>query len=151
MSFTLDKRILRTLIAVAGLIASGAVIAECPDPVGRWAGTFQTYNADTGEQSEHLMAVRLRADGTMKLTLVDFTPTNRRRDESPMGGIWEIDMLTGSCMLELKMMDDLWAHQPDAHFYGPFVDRRTVKMVVFFNVFGTSIGQGTLHKVSFLR
>ena len=35
MSVTLDKRILRTLIAVVGLIASGAAIAECPDPVGR--------------------------------------------------------------------------------------------------------------------
>jgi hypothetical protein len=157
MSFTLDKRILRTLIAVVGLIASGAVIAECPDPAGRWVGTFQTYfegvdpDGDYRVQSEQVWAVRLRADGTMKLTIAHVTPTTRNREEWSTEGIWKIDMMTGSCMLELWVTEGLHAHSPEPYVYGPFVDRRTVKAVVFHASFGTLTGQGTLHKVSFLR
>ena len=152
MSFTLDKRILRTLIAAVGLIASGAVIAECPDPVGRWAGTFQTYNGEDGTQSESVLAVRLRADGSMKWTMAYFTQTDGSSSEgsgeSSGEGIWHIDMMTGSCMLRAWMR-----HGLSPMIYGPFVDRRTVKAVVWTPVDPeySVTGQGTLHKVSFLR
>ena len=153
MSFTLDKRILRTLIAVVGLIASGAVIAECPNPVGRWAGTFQTYTYDgeTGEQSEAVWALKLRADGTAKLTGVVFKPTTRGREEWSTEGSWTIDMMTGSCMLEVWWTEGLGAHSLEPLLYGPFVDRSTVKAVVFSATFYTMTGQGTLHRVTFLR
>ena len=149
MSFTLDKRILGTLIAVVGLIASGAVIAECPDPVGRWAGTFQQYTAH-GETQDVVLALRLRADGTMKFSGFRFNYDGEEREKEWEGGdgLWTIDMMLGSCILELWFIG-LHEH-PFPYAVGPFVDRRTVKAVRS-GLVASPGGQGTLHKVSFLR
>ena len=103
MSFTLDKRILLTLIDAVGLNASGAVIAESPEQVVRWAETYQTYNGEDGTQSESVLAVRLRADGSMKWTMAYFTQTDGSSGEGSgdisAEGICHIEMINGSCML----------------------------------------------------
>ncbi len=72
----------------------------------------------------------------------------REEEWEKQDGMWTIDMMQGSCMLELWI---LGLHEvPFPYAVGPFVDRRTVKAVRSMIADGPG-GQGTLHKVSFLR
>ena len=147
MSVTLDKRILQALIAVVGLIASGAVIAECPDPVGRWTGTFQTYiaegDASPMEPAAEVWAVRIKADGTFRWRIR--ASVHGYRESEVDNGTWHVDRMTGSCMLHLYTATDYIFTTVE----GPFVNKNTLELTVQDPIPPLRSGLGTLKRVTF--
>jgi hypothetical protein len=155
---------------MVGLIVSGAVIAECPDPVGRWVGTFQVHDGtrnddlsliDEDRVYEEAWAVRIMANGTWKWKLMS---TEDARVSGPLGqvddsgeGVWSVKRMTGSCMLVLTPGEDS-QYGVGTSAAGPFVNKKTVKLI-FQEPYGDLLGlggwrqarcgEGTLHKVIF--